>query len=96
MITFKLFFEDFNNWRKPTGAIDADRNLDWKGGSPLGFKGSGPTGLGRDLELRFKSPKEKQPKRQASLLRRKQRQQKLIALSKAMKQMSRLLLGIRR
>lgn len=95
MQPYKTFYEDFNNWRKPTGAIDADRNIDWKGGAPVGFKGSGPTGLGRDLELQFKSPKEKQPKHQLSPQRRKQRQKKVIALSKIAKHMSRLLLGTR-
>ena len=95
MIAFKLFFEDFNNWRKPTGAIDADRNIDWKGGSPSGFKGHGLVDLGREIEIDFKSPKEKQPKRQISPQLRKQHQKKVVALYKAMKQMSNLLLGKR-
>ena len=97
MKTFKTFFEDFNNWRKPSGAGESDKNCTWTGSNPAGFKGDGGSYVGRMMQLDFKAkiPKEKQSSRSQELRDRKRRQKKSISLYKQSKQISDLLLGKR-
>ena len=96
MKSFKLFFEDFNNWRKPTGAIDSGKNCTWNGTAPAGFKGDGGLySVGHMTQVQLKTPKEKRPIRPAELQSRKRHQKTLIALYKQLKQISALLRGKR-
>lgn len=67
MISFKIYFEDFNNWRSPVYADQAGpdvANLDpSKANNPVGAKGAqGATWPGQQQQVDVKLPKKKRNK----------------------------------
>ena len=77
MISFKLFFEDFNNWRNPVNANQSGpdvANLDpSQSNTPAGFKGAqGSTWPGSSQQIDIKMPK-KRRKNKFSKLRKQLR-----------------------
>ena len=95
MKNFKTFFEDFNNWRRTSGAVASDRDINWTGSDPSGFRGDGGKYAGNKMaEVEVKLPKEKRPSTPSERRNRKQRQlrqQKDKTLYKQQKQISNLL-----
>ena len=92
MKSFKLFYEDFNNWRNTSGAIETGKNTTWSGNEPAGFKGA--EGLGRDgavTQVNLKSPKGKLPIDRQELRTRKRRQKRDVAAYKQEQQTRRIL-----
>lgn len=78
MISFKLYFEDFNNWRNPVNANQSGpdvANLDpSQSNTPAGFKGAqGPTWPGSSQQVDIKMPK-KRRKNKFSKLRKRLRE----------------------
>jgi hypothetical protein len=74
MVSFKLYFEDFNNWRNPVNANQSGpdvANLDpSQSNTPAGFKGAqGSTWPGASQQVDIKIPKKK--KSRFSELRKK-------------------------
>ena len=97
MKSFQQFFEDFNNWRKPVGAVISNRNTTWSGPEPTGFKGAeGLFKLGRMSDVDVKLPKETSPKNRRDARSRKLRQKKSLKAYKQDKRIEQLSRNIER